>query len=168
MIVSIAFCLLATLPCQAQEADATPNPAKKCSFAAPLQELEFLPTNSKQKLLFFTSFSVPLESWKEHSLFLEKVGGCFVLKGLPQNSFQLLSQKLSELRQAGVRAQILIDPESFEKYTVQSIPTVILDTGENFDKLSGNLKLPAILSLFADNGATKLTAQKLLQHMEAP
>lgn len=148
-------------------ADPLPNNEKKCSFNAPLSEFVSFREESKQKLLLFTSFSVPLESWKEHSIFLEKTGGYFVLQGLPQNSFTALAQKMVELRKAGIRAEILLDPESFEKYEIHVVPSLVLDKGEQHDKVSGNLKISTALSLFAERGNTQKVAQQLLKQAEA-
>jgi len=148
-------------------ADPLPKKEKKCSFNAPLSEFVSFREESQQKLLLFTSFSVPLESWKEHSSFLEKMGGYFVLQGLPQNSFTSLSQKITELRKAGIRAEILLDPEFFEKYEIRAVPTLVLDNEEQHDKVSGNLKVSAALSLFAEQGVTQKTAQQLLKQAEA-
>ena len=98
------------------------NQQKKCSFSSHAMDPSPSAESSNGKLLCFISFAVPLESWKEHSYFLKKTGGSFVLRGLPKNSFPILSQKLLELRKAGLRAPILLDPSSFENYEIDRYP----------------------------------------------
>lgn len=117
-------------------------------------------------LLLFISFSVPLPSWKEHSLHLEKTGGAFVLQGLPQNSFSLLSQKLQELRNAGILAQILLDPPAFESYQITAVPTLVLKHDTLSDQISGNLQIPAALAWFARQGSLPALAQQYLDQLD--
>lgn len=139
---------------------------RKCS--APSSPLpEFLsPKPTKHKLFLFTSFSLPLESWTEFSIFLEKAGGMFVLQGLPDNSFTSLAKKLSELRKAGIRAEIVLDPESFEKFNIRAVPTLVLSNGKQYDKISGNIKPLSALSYFAESGDCGEIAKQILQQAE--
>lgn len=101
-----------------------------------------------QKLLVFISFSVPTASWIDWSKELEKRGGVFVLRGLPKNSFQLFAQKIMDLRNSGVNAPVIIDPEAFQMYSIDRVPTVVLREGEKYHKLAGNLSLEAVLRRF--------------------
>ena len=102
-----------------------------------------------QNLMVFISFSVPMESWKEWSVGMEKSGGTFVLRGLPDNSFQLFSKKVTELRKEGVKAPIVIDPEAYSKYGIEAVPAVVQLDGQKYDKMSGNIRLEEVLRRFA-------------------
>ncbi len=144
-------------------ASTQPNEEKKCPCSSQVLEIATSQNFSEHKLLLFTSFSVPVESWKEHSRFLERAGGVFVLRGLPENSFTDLSQKILELRKAGIQAEIILDPPSFEKYGVEAVPSLVVDNGKLYDKASGNSKIPAVLSLFSDSGDAKDAAMYFLQ-----
>lgn len=137
---------------------------KKCNCPSESSFLSNSPLYpvSNGRLLVFTSFSLPIESWKEHSHFLEKTGGCFVLRGLPSNSFDILSQKILELRKEGILANIFIDPEAFEKYRIDAIPCFVLEEEQHFDKLSGNLPLPIVLKAFSEKGQSSVSAKYLL------
>jgi type-F conjugative transfer system pilin assembly protein TrbC len=152
-----------------EQATTTPdNPPKKCTFHSPLSELSPFHQQKNSKLLVFMSFSLPLESWKEFSHVLQKTGGSFVLRGLPENSFPLLARKIIELKKAGIQAEILLDPESFDKYAINAIPSVVLEDGKHHDKIAGNIKLPVTLALFAKSGSTQALAQELLILAEVP
>jgi type-F conjugative transfer system pilin assembly protein TrbC len=108
-------------------------PASKCP-SLPFPAL--FSDSTTPSLLVFMSFSVPLESWKETSFYLEKLNGAFVLQGLPNNSFEELAKQIIQLRQKGIRAPILLDPHTFTTYNVTSSPTFVLIQDSHHDKIS--------------------------------
>lgn len=132
--------------------------SEKCT--ASFQTLQQGPTLSQ-----FISFSAPLETWKEHSHFLELVNGQFVLNGIPNNSFDELAQKLLELRQQGILASIVIDPTAFEKHQIEAVPTLILADEINCDKISGNIPIPVALRMFEGKGDLSAAASLLLKQI---
>lgn len=137
------------------------NTSSKCSFAD-ASDLFFSESHSDRQLLVFTSLSLPLESWKETSYYLERIKGAFVIRGIPNNSFQDLQKKILELRKEGVLAEILLDPVAFEEYSVASTPTFLLRQNKLYDKVSGNVTVPYVLSLFSQAGDTSALATELL------
>lgn len=139
--------------------------SSKCSFD-PSSDFIFSKT-TKNQLLVFTSFSVPLATWKETSYHLERLKGAFVLRGLPHHSFEELQKKILEFRKEGIRAEILLDPEAFEKYEITSTPATVLIQDKNHDRVLGNLQIPYVLTLFSESGDTKEEAAHLLQTLEA-
>ena len=107
-----------------------------------LRGQEYLQNEAEESpLRVFASFSMPEETWIQLSKDLEKIGGIFVLKGLPNGSFQEFLQKVMELRKKGVAVSIEIDPDSFEKYEVTAVPTFVLVNGESFEKVVGNVSV---------------------------
>lgn len=140
--------------------DQKENQEKKCTMnVSPL-------SSPSPQLFVFISFSVPLETWKDHSYFLKKLGGTFVLRGLPNNSFETLSQKLLELRQDGIDALVTLDPPLFEAHEITMVPSIVLLDKENSDKVAGNIKISSALSLFSEKGVTKKVAKELLNQLE--
>jgi type-F conjugative transfer system pilin assembly protein TrbC len=119
-----------------------------------------------KNLMVFMSFSVPLGSWKDLSDQLEKTEGIFIVRGIPDDSFERLAEKIVELRAAEVFASIEIDPESFEKYGIQSVPAFVLKEGEHSDQISGNLRLDAALREIAEKGDVSRRAKEILQSIE--
>ena len=113
-------------------------------------------------LRVYMSFSVPIETWKDLSASLEKIGGSFVIRGLPENSFEVFSEKVLFLRKSGVNASILIDPEAFDRYAIQSVPAFVLTEGDKHDKLSGNVPLETVLKDFSERGNLSKKAGQLL------
>lgn len=104
-----------------------------------IQRGEFV--EEQEGVQIFMSFSLPNAVWISLSKELEKTGGCFVIRGIPNNSFSKLSQKTRELSDLGVLAQIKIDPKSFESYEVDKVPTFVIKRDIGFDKISGNISL---------------------------
>ena len=106
------------------------------------------PVQEESSLKVFMSFSVPIESWKDISTQLEETDGVFVLRGVPNNSFEEFAVKLMNLREAGVRAPIDLDPEAFETYAIDSVPAFVFKG----NKITGNLRCDAALREIREKG----------------
>lgn len=96
----------------------------------------------------FMSFSVPDDVWIALSIELVKLGGSFVLRGLPENSFEKFAQRIASLRKKGVEAPIHIDPRLFETFTVTAVPCIAMKE-DRWSKLSGAVSLDYACRLFA-------------------
>lgn len=118
------------------------------------------------KASIFISFSVPIESWKDLSCELEKAGGVFVLNGIPNGSFSEFADKVKEIRSKGIDAPIQIDPQSFEKYGIEHVPAFVLDDGNEFDKIYGNIPLSKALQLIAETGRVSGYSKKILNSID--
>lgn len=113
--------------------------------------------------LVFMSFSVPDQVWIDLSKELEQVGGVFVLRGLPNQSFQTLASRILHLKEKGVKAPIQLDPKCFLAYQIDQVPSIVVAEGETFDKVSGNVSLSFALQKMAENGETKMA--KTIHHL---
>jgi conjugal transfer pilus assembly protein TrbC len=107
----------------------------KCSVTQGLK------TDPETNLYLFVSFSMPDEAWISLSKEAEKIGAIFVLRGLPENSFQTLSIKMQDLRKKGMRAAVQINPRLFDRFEVSKVPCFVSLNEEKFDKISGNISL---------------------------
>lgn len=123
--------------------------------------------NENSEIFVLTSFSVPLASWLSTSKQLEKTGGKFVLQGIPENQFSLFAKTVLEIRRAGVKAEISIDPMLFQDLNVQRVPCFVLKDGSKLDQLSGNVSLEFALEKFALKGETSSAAALLSLLREA-
>lgn len=112
-------------------------------------------------LLVFMSFSMPETALLVLAQELETYGGAFVIRGLPDNSFAEFFNKLNHLKDLGMDAPILIDPDSFEDYQITEVPTTILKGEESFDKITGNVPISYALETFAEKGEESLLAQQI-------
>ena len=125
----------------------------ECSFA---QEEE-------ESLKMCISFSIPEEALLFLSKELEFYGGSFVLRGIPKNSFPEFFKKLKRLRDRGINAPFSIDPDLFEKFSIEGVPTLLLMTEEGVDKLVGNVSIRDSLERFSFLGDNKPLAKELLR-----
>lgn len=112
---------------------------KKC-----LYEDSFL--LSEPKIFVAMSFSVPESVWLSLSKELEKAGGIFVLRGLPNNSFNELASKLLSLKSKGVNAPIQLDPKFFQVHHITSVPAFLIKEEREVYKIQGNISLKFALS----------------------
>jgi conjugal transfer pilus assembly protein TrbC len=103
----------------------------------------------------FMSFSIKDTVWLEWSKQIEKLGGAFILRGLPHRSFKELASHLNHLNDIGVRATIQLDPQLFDQYQIEQVPTVVVAEEEAFDKITGNVTLDYALETLAKDGETK-------------
>lgn len=115
------------------------------------------------QVFVFMSFSVPDAAWISLSKELEQVGGVFVLRGLPGQSFQTLASRTLHLKEKGVKAPIQLDPQRFLAYQIDQVPSIVVAEDQIFDKLSGNVSLCFALQRMAESGETKMA--KTLHHL---
>ena len=87
------------------------------------------------------SFSVPDQIWLSLSKELERVGGSFVLRGLPEQSFSALQRRIVELKKKGVNAQIQIHPRLFDDHQVDRAPAFLFIDEKGSDLVRGNVTL---------------------------
>jgi conjugal transfer pilus assembly protein TrbC len=106
-------------------------------------------------LLVFVSFSIPDHAWISLSKELEKIGGIFVLRGLPQHSFQALATRILTLKAQGVNAPIQLDPKSFITYEITQVPTIVVADKQTFDKVAGHVSIKFALEQMAKHGESK-------------
>ena len=138
------------------------NSTKACSTCRSVKDL----SDDLPALYVFMSFSLEDNLWVQFSKELEKIGGIFVLRGLPQNSFKELANRIFELQQKGVNAPIQIHPNLFPEYDVQLVPTIAVVEGRQYDKISGNLSIKCALermSIVGETKQAKILYQKYLE-----
>lgn len=117
-------------------------------------------TRDDFNLFVFMTFDLPLSTWIEYSNDLNKVGGAFVVIGLPDDSFLKFAKVVKELKDQGVTAPIQLNPVLFDKFDIFMAPSIVLVDGDSYDKISGCVSLNYALEKFANFGDTK-SASKL-------
>jgi len=100
------------------------------------------------------TFDLPESLWREYSTVLEKVGGAFAVRGLPNDSFIEFTKKIKELRKKGITAPIQLNPNLFEKYQVELSPTILLLDGNHADRITGTVSIDYALEQFKKSGDT--------------
>jgi len=95
------------------------------------------------KIYVFMSFSIPEEAWLSLSRELEKQQGTFVIRGLPNNSFQEFAKRIVHLKKKGLNVDIQINPSLFKQFDVKEVPTFATSLGI----VRGNISLNYALHL---------------------
>ncbi|WP_068470627.1 type-F conjugative transfer system pilin assembly protein TrbC [Candidatus Protochlamydia phocaeensis] len=125
---------------------------QKCLAAKPNEDIEF-------PLVVFMSFSMPEAVWLALGQEIEKLNGIMVLRGVPNNSFKELANRLLKLKQNGLNATIQIHPQLFEQYNIDQVPCFLVRDKESLDKVFGNISLKFALELMAKKGETALAKE---------
>ncbi len=114
------------------------------------KEIQAAPQESGLYVLM--SFSVPDSVWIDLSREIDFLGGVFVLRGLPGDSFVEFQKRVSQLRLKGVRAPIQIHPRMFEDHGVNDVPAFLFSDDRGTDLLSGNVTLRYAALKRGENG----------------
>lgn len=132
--------------------------------------------NDGSKLFVFASFSMPDTLIKQYINEAGKYGGKVVIIGLVDNDMPQTQLKIREIIGDSKTGGVLIDPNLFATYKVESVPAIVLTSddypcassgclAEKFDIISGSVRVKYALESFAESGdlkthaATKLGAQ---------
>lgn len=142
----------------------------------------------------FVSFSMDIKAIQNIGRDVGRVGGTLVLRGLVDNSLKATTAKIAELQevlkgdaasqlpQAAVSVEMIIDPTLYEKFRVQSVPAFVVtsesepkcltdgceESYQPYDRVSGMVPVEYALKTIAERGfEAKDHAQKLLKKLEA-
>ena len=134
----------------------------KSLLAACGREESCVPRLGSPSLFVLTSLAVPESSWRQMSSQLEKVGGVFLLRGMPEDSFLAFAKAMFHFKSIGINAPIFIDPERFAMLQAKTVPMILLEGEKGIDIISGNISLFFALKEFEAKGKNKELAKKLL------
>lgn len=112
-------------------------------------------------LLVFASFSMPDGVWLSISEDLNKIGGTFVIRGIPLNNFKELARQIYNLRQKGVNADIQLNPKLFDEYEINTVPAFVVQDGKIWDKISGTISVEYALNEIQRKGDGKIATSLL-------
>jgi len=132
--------------------------------------------HSTSKLYVFVSSSMPIPLLKSYASDALKYDATLVFKGLPEGSFKELAELIVQLKDNNDNiANATIDDESFERFSVSSVPTIILTSEPpyhpnqtpyiKFDKITGNVGIKYALEQFRDSGDLREEAAKRLERV---
>jgi type-F conjugative transfer system pilin assembly protein TrbC len=108
----------------------------------------FQPTSDfEPSLQVCMSFSVPIQVWKDLNEDLIRHQGVFVVKGLPNNSFQAFAERVLAFRKQGITAPIRIDPKLFDRLKVNQVPLFVVKKKDETHTVSGTVTIPYVLDL---------------------
>lgn len=118
---------------------------------------------NKEGLRIFVSFSMPKQTLVNLDQISQKIGAKLVIRGLKNNSFKETFEFSKSLSKRGV--VIDIDPKSFEKYKITQVPAFVINNGDKYDKLTGNVNIAHTLKEFTSSGELKEEAMKYFKRL---
>ncbi|MDX1924144.1 MAG: type-F conjugative transfer system pilin assembly protein TrbC [Rickettsiaceae bacterium] len=141
--------------------------------------------NSNTHLMVFVSSSMSIELLKSYFKEASKFRGTLVFNGLPGESFKNLQNIIFSIQ--GIRntnqiqnqatdlqalAHVVIDDESFKKYNITLVPSIVLSKEEEcssiiscptiYDKVTGNIGIIGALRVFAEKGELRKESEYIL------
>lgn len=93
-----------------------------------------LDQETERKFLIFVSFSMPKSALQALYAEAKNHQAVLVLRGLKDGSFKATAEYLKALE-----ISVQIDPESFKKYQINRVPTIVALRDNEFDSISGNI-----------------------------
>ncbi len=147
-----------------------------CSASDHSPQLYARQEESQAPLLVFISFSMPEQSLKLWAEQASKIKAPLVLRGFVENSIQATTQKAFECFGSGGMPELLVDPEAFERFAIQTVPAVVAVsqlTGSShndhtatvteppFEVVYGDTSLEDALTLMMSRGSVAI--QKVVQ-----
>lgn len=110
----------------------------------------------------FVSTSMPLNTLMQYELEAQKYGFHLLMQGLINENYRETIAFFDEFIQK-TKGGITIDPELFQQFNVQQVPTIILTNGNHSDVIKGNITLEYALRSFATSGDLKEMARVILK-----
>ncbi|NGX32499.1 MAG: hypothetical protein K1060chlam4_00547 [Candidatus Anoxychlamydiales bacterium] len=103
--------------------------------------------DNQSAVYIFMSFSVPENTWLELDRTTSSINKIFVVRGIPNNSFEAFGKKIAALKDTGFSSSVEINPKLFHKYEIINVPNFVVANGGNFNKVSGNISLQKALEI---------------------
>lgn len=127
---------------------------------------------TKPELRVFVSSSMPKPLLKAYAGEAEQYEAVLVFNGLPAGGFKELIALVSDLELEGKKVAMQIDEESFSRYGIEMVPSLVLSVAQEcysqqsceikYDLIGGNVGIKGALRQFADSGDLKYEATALL------
>ncbi|NGX52238.1 MAG: hypothetical protein KR126chlam5_00534 [Candidatus Anoxychlamydiales bacterium] len=103
--------------------------------------------DNQSAVYIFISFSVPENTWLELDRTTSPINKIFVVRGIPNNSFEAFEKQIAALKDTGFSSSVEINPELFHKYEIKNVPSFVVTDGGSFKKVSGNISLQTALEI---------------------
>ena len=101
-------------------------------------------TSRKSSMYVFMSCSMPDKAWEEMAQAARKYHAQLVIRGLPENDFMVLFDKIKH-----IDVDIIVDPDLFEVYGITEVPTFVVLKKDGYDKVSGNVSIEEVFQVMA-------------------
>ena len=120
--------------------------------------------NKKEGFYIFISLNMPESLLEQYDVLAKKIGAKLILRGFRNNSFKETANYLKTIKDQGIAIEI--DPMTFKKFSITSVPSFVLSDNNKFDKLVGNVSIKYALEQFEQQGDLKNKASEYLARMK--
>lgn len=107
---------------------------------------------AESRTYVFVSFSMPQQLLSETLQESTQYHLPVILNGLHHNSMPETIQTIQQFSKAIPGATFEIDPTMFERFSIQQVPALVVESGDCFDVIYGNLSLSEGLSRIEQKG----------------
>lgn len=137
-------------------------------------------TSNTLELLVFVSFAMPKQSLKLWAEQAARINAKMVIRGFVENSLLKTTAKTQEVFGEKPKAELLVDPESFERFNIQMVSAVVVTepmqcVQDNcsipiFDVVYGDTSLGSALERLANQGSDQIkpNVRTLLEKLRDP
>lgn len=117
------------------------------------------PEKRQDGFYIFVSLSMPKSSLRDYDKLAKQIGTKLVIRGFKNNSFK-------ETVEVTQKLAMQIDPVAFKKFNITSVPSFVLSSNNQFDKLIGNVSIKYALEEFEAKGDLKRKATEYLARLK--
>lgn len=117
--------------------------------------------------LYFVSFSIPPSGLKRMLAEARTFSIPATLRGMVKNDMATTANAVTALVKDGTTTGISIDPTRFRKFSISSVPTLVVYCASGHDVVRGNIHLKQALKKVVEKGECREQAQQLLQAGES-
>ena len=108
----------------------------------------------------FVSFSMPDRLLQQTLIESARLNIPALLNGLVDNSMPATILRIQALSKTVPNLNLQIDPTAFERFGIKQVPALVVDNGNAFDVLYGNLSLSDGLLQIAGHGDSGMTVNE--------
>lgn len=127
----------------------------------PINQIKLAP-----RLIIFASLGMPDVAIKQFMNDGAHYHAAVVLRGLWNNSFKETIDKIYNLIKDDNKGGLLINPIWFKKFNIQSVPAFVIQSGDKYDILYGNIPFRRVLKIVSEQGETAEVAKSVLREVD--
>lgn len=116
------------------------------------QQQQTKPDDNAPAVVMFVSFSMPEDDLRERIKDAADLGVTVSLRGMVNGDMRQTGTRVAQLVKETNRGGMQIDPVSFRRYGVTSVPTLIVKCGNASDRVLGDITLRDALKKVAEDG----------------
>jgi conjugal transfer pilus assembly protein TrbC len=120
------------------------------------------PDDSAPVVMMFVSFSMPEEDLRERVKDAAGLGVTVSLRGMVNGDMRQTGTRIAQLVKETNTGGMQIDPVSFRRYGITSVPTLVVKCGTTTDRVQGDITLREALKKVAESGDCAEFAESVL------